>query len=237
MKHRAFFNWSGGKDSALAFYKAKERGIAVEALVTSVNTSTDRVSMHGVRKALLEQQAASIGLPIHTVMLPEMPGMKAYETATRHKHQELKQAGFTHAIFGDIFLEDLKKYREELLAKDSLECLFPIWKMNSVEVMQEFISIGFKAIVVCVNSAFLDQRFCGRLLDEDFLKDLPSSVDPCGENGEFHSFVYDGPIFSEPISFSKGEIVFKSYAAPKEDDCFGQPQKEIGFYFLDLVSH
>jgi len=236
-------NWSGGKDSALAFYKAKQQGISVEALVTSVNSGTDRISMHGVRRELLEKQAAAIGLPLHTIELPEMPGMQAYEEAVHSKHKALKQLGFSQAIFGDIFLEDLKHYREELLAKDQLECLFPIWQMESREVMQQFISLGFKAIVICVNSALLDQQFCGRLLDESFVQDLPSHVDPCGENGEYHSFVFGGPIFSVPVSFTKGDVVFKSYAAPTlrqaqndNDDCFTSPQPEMGFYFQDLLS-
>ncbi|RYZ30307.1 MAG: diphthine--ammonia ligase [Chitinophagaceae bacterium] len=229
-------NWSGGKDSALAFYKAKQQGISVEALVTSVNSGTDRVSMHGVRRELLEKQAVSIGLPLHTIVLPEMPGMQAYENSVHKRHSELKQAGFSQAIFGDIFLEDLKRYREELLAKDQLECLFPIWKMESREVVKQFLSLGFKAIVICVNSSLLDQKFCGRLLDESFVEDLPPQVDPCGENGEYHSFVFDGPIFSEPVSFTKGDVVFKAYAAPKQDDCFTLPQPEMGFYFQDLLS-
>jgi uncharacterized protein (TIGR00290 family) len=250
MKQRAFMNWSGGKDSALAFYKAKTEGIAIDALLTSVNSDTSRISMHGVRRELLDKQAAAIGLPLHTIMLPEMPGMQAYEHAVHNKHNELKKAGFSHAIFGDIFLEDLKNYREDLLAKDELQCLFPIWKMDSREVMQQFILLGFKAIVICVNNAVLDQSFCGRLLDESFVQDLPPHVDPCGENGEYHSFVFEGPIFSAPVSFTKGDIVFKSYAAPilqpclsepaKEqndaDNCFPRPKPEAGFYFQDLLN-
>lgn len=228
-------NWSGGKDSALSLYKAKQQGIAAEALVTSVNAATGRISMHGVRRELLQQQAASIGLPLHTVELSEIPGMQAYEKAVHNKHQQLKEAGFTHAIFGDLFLEDLKNYRETLLAKDDLQCLFPIWKMDSQDVMQQFISLGFKAIVVCVNSAFLDESFCGRLLNESFLHHLPSNVDPCGENGEYHSFVFDGPVFSKPVPFEKGGIVFKEYAAPKQDDCFTTAKPEVGFYFQDLI--
>ena len=233
---KTFINWSGGKDSALAFYKAKQKGINIKALLTSVNTTTDRISMHGVRRQLLQEQANALSLPLHTIELPEMPGMLDYETAVHNKHSELKEEGFTQAIFGDIFLEDLRRYREELLAKDDLNCIFPIWKMDSLEVMKEFISLGFKAVVVCVNSAFLSKHFCGRELNEKFLDELPANVDPCGENGEYHSFVYDGPVFANPISFQKGEIVFKAYPAPKKDDCFTSPKPEAGFYFLDLLS-
>ncbi|MDB5208129.1 MAG: diphthine--ammonia ligase [Flavisolibacter sp.] len=256
MKHKAFFNWSGGKDSALALHKAQQDGIAIDALVTSVNSTTDRVAMHGVRRELLMQQAAAIGLPLYTIELSEMPGMKAYEEAVHATHQKLKDAGFTHGGFGDIFLEDLKTYREELLSKDELQCFFPIWKMDTKKLLEQFIEEGFKAIIVCVNSAYLNESFCGRLLDNTFLNDLPATVDPCGENGEYHSFVFDGPIFSQAIPFRKGEVVFKEYAAPivrpcqpelaegkdgkaeaqgKSDDCFTTPQSSAGFYFQDLI--
>ena len=232
---KIFMNWSGGKDSALALYKAQQDALPVEALVTSVSSATDRISMHGVRRELLEQQAASIGLPLYTIDLPEMPGMDIYEQTVHRTHRQLKEQEFTHGIFGDIFLQDLKAYRKSLLAKDGLQCLFPIWKSNSQELMKEFISLKFKAIVVCVNSAFLDQSFCGRMLDDTFVNDLPAGVDICGENGEYHSFVFDGPLFSTPVSFGKGDIIFKEYASPKNDDCFIAPQAYSGFYFQDLI--
>lgn len=236
-------NWSGGKDSALALYKALAEGVPVAALVTSVNTVTGRISMHGVRRELLEQQAAAIGLPLYTIELPEMPGMQAYEDAVHKIHEQLKEQRFTHGVFGDIFLQDLKKYRQELLAKDGLECLFPIWKMDTKDLLQQFIEAGFKAIIVCVNSAYLDQSFCGRMLDKSFLNHLPSNIDTCGENGEYHSFVFDGPFFFKPIHFKKGEVIFKEYAAPTLrhtqgdcDDCYTQPQTAAGFYFQDLIT-
>lgn len=242
MKQKAFFNWSGGKDSALALYTAQQAGITVEALVTSVNSSAGRVSMHGVRRSLLAQQAALIGLPLYTIELPEMPGMDAYEEAVHKMHRQLRMEGFTQGVFGDIFLEDLKAYRQELLAKDNLQCIFPIWKHDTKKLLQQFIEAGFKAIIVCVNSAFLNQSFCGRLLDASFLNDLPPNIDACGENGEYHSFVFDGPVFSQPVLFKKGEIIFKKYAAPirrqaldDSDDCFTTPQPASGFYFQDLI--
>ncbi|HUC81011.1 MAG TPA: diphthine--ammonia ligase [Flavisolibacter sp.] len=235
---KTFMNWSGGKDSALSLFLAMQQDIKVDALLTSVNTATNRISMHGVRRELLQQQAAAIGLPLHTIELPEMPGMQVYEEAVRAKHNELKAAGYTHAMFGDVFLEDLKTYRENLLAKDDLQCLFPIWKMDGREVVRQFIEAGFKAVVVCVNSTYLDKSFCGRLLDEAFLNDLPTGVDACGENGEYHTFVFDGPLFSSPVNFAKGETVFKAYPAPATaaaDECFTTPKREAGFYFLDLL--
>lgn len=229
-------NWSGGKDSAMALHKVQQQGINVKALVTSVNTATNRISMHGVRRELLEAQAASIDLPLYTVELPEMPDMKTYEEAVRQMHRRLAAEGFTHAVFGDIFLEDLKAYREELLFEDGLECLFPLWKRDAKALMKSFAAEGFQAVIVCVNSAVLDKSFCGRLLDEAFVIDLPANVDGCGENGEYHSFVFDGPVFSRPIAFKKGEVVFKEYAAPAANDCFTARGAKAGFWFQDLLT-
>lgn len=233
---KTFMNWSGGKDSALSLYKMQQNGTPAAALVTALNTVLSRVSIHGVRRELLQQQAHVLRLPLHTIELPEMPGMQVYEETVRQVHRQLREEGFTHGAFGDVFLEDLKRYRESLLAKDGLKCLFPIWKMNSSKVVDQFLLNGFKAVVVCVNSAQLDKSFCGRLLDEHFFRDLPPFVDPCGENGEYHSFVFDGPNFSAPVLFQKGEMVYREYPSPqKADDCFTGPQPASGFYFCDLL--
>jgi uncharacterized protein (TIGR00290 family) len=233
---KTFMSWSGGKDSALALYKAKLEGIPVDLLLTTVNGETERISMHGVRRILLKQQAVAMGLPLVTIALPETPSMEAYEKTMQATHTQLKSEGFTQGIFGDIFLEDLKAYREQLLARDGLEPLFPIWKNNSSEVVQQYLQSGFKAVVVCINSTYLDKSFCGRLLDENFFNDLPPGIDPCGENGEYHSFVFDGPLFSRPINFKLGEVVHKEYPSPKEgDNCFTTPKPASGFYFIDLL--
>jgi uncharacterized protein (TIGR00290 family) len=233
---KAFMSWSGGKDSALALYNTQQEGFSVAALVTTVNASLNCVSMHGVQRVLLEQQAAALGLPLHTIELPEMPGMDSYENAVRQQHQRLATEGFTQSVFGDIFLEDLRQYREALLAKDNLQCRFPLWGMDSREVIRHFLEAGFKAIVVCVDGARLDKGFCGRLMDKAFFDDLPETVDLCGENGEYHSFVFDGPNFSAPILLQKGEMIYKEYLAPKgHDDCYTTPQPANGFYFCDLL--
>jgi uncharacterized protein (TIGR00290 family) len=232
---KIFMNWSGGKDSALALYKVKQQGINVEALVTSMNSVTNRVLMHGVRRELLEHQAAALDLQLLTVELAEMPGIKPYENAMHKMHRELKKNEFTHALFGDIFLEDLKHYREALLAKDDLQCVFPLWKMDGAELMKEFFSLGFKAIVICIDNSVLDKSFCGRMLDESFLADLPPCVDICGENGEYHSFVFDGPIFSSALNIQKGELIFKEFPSPKKDDCFTTPKQSAGFWFCDVL--
>ena len=132
-------------------------------------------------------------------------------------------------------MADLKAYREKLYAKDGIESLFPLWKINTKELLKEFISLGFKSIIVCVNTALLDESFCGRMIDESFVNDLPSGVDVCGENGEYHSFVFDGPVFSKPILFKMGERIYREYPAPATDDCFTSPQPACGFYFQDLI--
>jgi len=234
---RAYFNWSGGKDSSLALWKiVQEKKFRIEYLLTSINSFHNRISMHGVRRELLEAQAAAVNIPLTTIELPEQPSMIEYATAMMQKVSWFKGKGIAHSIFGDIFLEDLKKYREEKLATAGIKCVFPIWKKDTKELMKEFIFAGFKAIVVCVNEKFLEKKFCGRMVDESFCNDLPAAVDICGENGEFHTFVYDGPIFNNPVSFKKGEIVYKEYLAPKDmDGNTPASEKNYGFYFCDLL--
>jgi uncharacterized protein (TIGR00290 family) len=228
---QAYMNWSGGKDSALCLYKILQGGkYNVSHLLTSVNAAHNRISMHGVRRSLLEAQAKAIGIPLQTIELPEQPGMEEYEAQMAGNVLQLKQAGCTHAIFGDIFLEDLKLYREQKLQQLGIECIFPLWKIDTTLLVKEFIKLGFKSIIVCVNDNYLDKSFCGRVIDEDFLNDLPANVDPCGENGEFHSFVFEAPIFKHPIPITKGEIVYKQYDAPNTAG-----SDKYGFYFCDII--
>lgn len=237
----AYMNWSGGKDSALCLHKImKSRVFEVKYLLTSINKAYDRISMHGVRTELLRKQAASIGIPLKLIELPEQPDMDEYEQEMERKVKEITKEGIEHTIFGDIFLEDLKKYREEKLHPLGIKAHFPLWKISTKELMNEFMELGFKAIIVCVNEQYLDKSFCGRMIDRSFVNDLPENVDVCGENGEYHSFVFDGPIFKTPVSFTKGEIVYREYAKPKAaaDACYmpvdGQ-EKNYGFYFCDLI--
>ncbi|MDQ2862145.1 MAG: diphthine--ammonia ligase [Bacteroidota bacterium] len=234
---KSFMSWSGGKDSALALYYATKQNIRVQALLTSVNQAHERISMHGVRRTLLEEQVKSLQLPLHTLELSEQPNMNEYEEAVNTCYASLKKEGFNQAIFGDIFLEDLKIYREAQLARHQIQSVFPIWKRDTNELIHEFISLGFKAVIVCVNTKFLDRNFCGRLIDEEFVNDLPADVDPCGENGEYHSFVFDGPLLKSPVQFMKGETVYKEYRAPvdESEDCFSTAQPATGFYFIDLL--
>ena len=219
MKQAAIFNWSGGKDSALALYKVRQAGrYHIQTLLTSVSEPYQRISMHGVRTALLDRQAAALGLPCHKLYLPETPTMAAYEQQMRQTLTTLQAAGATASIFGDIFLDDLRRYREARLAEIGLEGVFPLWGVPTTELIREFLGLGFKTITTCVNEKFLDRSFVGRVIDEDFLRDLPPNVDPCGENGEFHTFVFDGPLFREPIPFELGEIVYRKYTGPPPAD-------------------
>jgi len=236
---RAFLNWSGGKDSALALYHAqKDKHYSIEKLLTNINGKHRRISMHGVREELLELQAEAIGLPLQKVILPEEPSMQEYENKMKETLDELQRENYRHAFFGDIFLEDLKKYREEQLSKLGISCVFPLWKRETVELMHEFIDLGFKTILVCTKAELLPQEFAGRIIDKDFLKDLPKNVDACGENGEFHTFVFDGPIFKKPVPVQVGEKVFREYKVPKDekDNCFiKNPAAPMGFWFCDLL--
>jgi uncharacterized protein (TIGR00290 family) len=235
---KAYMNWSGGKDSSLCLYKVLQSNeFKVERLLTSVNAVHDRISMHGVRRSLLEAQARVLGIPLETIELPEEPGMAAYESAMLSKVKALKDSGCSHSIFGDIFLEDLRNYRETKLKELEIICAFPLWKIDTWKLARDFIHLGFRSIVVCVNEQFLDRSFCGREIDHSFLQDLPAHVDPCGENGEFHSFVFEAPIFSENISIIKGELVYRKYQAPKNDNnCHtNAAASEYGFYFCDLL--
>lgn len=192
--------------------------------------------MHGVRRELLIEQSESLNIPLRTIELPEQPDMHEYEQEMSKAVTSLKGDGFTHALFGDIFLEDLKKYREEQLAKVKMEPVFPLWKIDTKQLMNEFLQLGFKAIVVCVNTQYLDKSFCGRIIDESFVRDYPSTSDICGENGEYHSFVFDGPGFSKPIPYIIGEKVYREYKSPgTANDCFTKPATHTGFYFCDLL--
>ncbi len=240
---KALFNWSSGKDSALTLYKILQNSdFKIEYLLTSVNQQYQRISMHGVRVELLKAQAKSIGLPLKIMQIPEMPTMEVYENVMTETLTELKKQGVTHSVFGDIFLEDLRKYREDKLATLGFEGVFPLWKIPTHDLIQEFISLGFKTIVVCVNERYLDKSFVGRIIDQDFINDLPENVDVCGENGEFHTFTFDGPIFSEPIKFEIGEIVYRKYEKPKNEDSSNtacdtnaSDAFDFGFWYCDLI--
>ncbi|MEH3115798.1 diphthine--ammonia ligase [Pedobacter terrae] len=237
-KKVCIFNWSGGKDSTLALhYALQDPMLEIRYLVTTVTEQYNRISMHGVREALLIKQAESIGIPLYQIRLGEMPDMETYDN-TMHTHlNKFKAEGITHSIFGDIFLEDLRKYRESNLAEIGLEAIFPLWHKDTRNLIREFINLNYKTIVVCTQDNLKD--ICGKIISEDLIDQLPPEIDPCGENGEFHTFAFEGPIFKAKIDFSVGEQVFRTYRSPakntsQHDDPCAKPGLS-GFWYTDLV--
>jgi len=202
---KILLSWSSGKDSAWALHLLNQQHPgAVAALLTTVNEAMDRVAMHGVRRSVLEAQARAARLPLHVVHLPHPCPNEVYEAKMRTAIADAKANGFTHAAFGDLFLEDIRRYREEKLAGTGLEPLFPVWGIPTGELAQQMIDGGLRARLACVDTRRLDAGFAGREFDRVMLRELPADVDPCGERGEFHSCVYDGPMFKEPIELKTG---------------------------------
>ena len=213
------FCWSGGKDSAMALHALlQQKQFRIVSLLTTVTETYDRIAMHGVRRELLQRQAETIGLPLHEVFIPPQCINSIYEARMEAALRLFYSQGVRQVAFGDIFLEDLRVYRENNLARIGMTALFPIWKRDTRELIRNFHELRFRAITSCIDSKVLDPSFAGRELDESFFRDLPPSADPCGENGEFHTFVFDGPIFQSLIPIRTGEIV----------DC-------DGFVFCDLL--
>jgi uncharacterized protein (TIGR00290 family) len=212
-------SWSGGKDSALALWTLRRRQLEPHALITTVTEGYDRISMHGVRRELLERQAEALGLPLVEVVIPPACVHEVYEARMAEAFAARALSRAEAVAFGDLFLEDVRAYREERLAASGRRGLFPLWGRNTVELSREFLDAGFEATLVCVDPRALDGSFAGRYYDERLLAELPESVDPCGENGEFHTFVHAGPIFGETIAHAKGDVVERD-----------------GFVFCDLVA-
>lgn len=240
---KAYFNWSSGKDSAFALYKIlQEKEYQIDKLITNVNKDYQRVSMHGLHESLLEAQAESIGIPLEKIEFPADVTMDLYNEKMKTKTSALKVSGYDHAIFGDIFLEDLKNYRDSKLQEVGITGVYPLWKQDTKALLREFLALGFKTITVCVNAKLLGEEFVGRIIDEDFINELPDTVDVCGENGEFHTFCYDGPIFNKPISFTIGEKIQRSYTLNKDNsqNCHQDSKNDTpknydtSFWYCDL---
>ena len=209
-KEKVLVCWSGGKDSALGLHAVREAGqVEVAGLLTTITEDYDRVSMHGIRRSIVESQGRSMGLPLEIVRIPKDASHDAYASRMREALEGIKQRGVAAMVFGDLFLADVRKYREERLAEVGMKAIFPLWKRDTTWLAGEFIRLGFKAILTCVDSQKLDGSFAGRFFDEKLLSDLPPGVDPCGENGEFHTLVFDGPIFTTPIACTPGEVVVR----------------------------
>jgi uncharacterized protein (TIGR00290 family) len=200
-------SWSGGKDSSLTLWALRSQGIEPKALITTVTDAYERISMHGVRRELLAMQAHATGIPLVEVRIPPACVDEVYEERMAQAFDSLPLATVGTVAFGDLFLEDIRAYRESRLGAAGKRACFPLWKRDTAMLAQEFIAAGFCAILVCVDPRKLDRSFAGRKFDEQLLKDLPAEVDPCGENGEFHTFVYGGPIFAKPIACETGEVV------------------------------
>ena len=224
-------NWSSGKDAAMAFYQVQQdTKYRVKTLLTSLSDGYNRVSMHGTPAALLELQALRMQVPLKQIRLPENADMPAYNAIMQRAVGELKTAGIDTFAFGDIFLEDLKTYRETQLAQAGAKAIFPLWKRDTAQLVAAVEDSGIKAMIICVHDKFLGKEFLGRFINCEVLNDLPPGVDPCGENGEYHTVVLDAPFFSEAIAISKGEIVYKQYQASDQTDAAWH----TGFYFLDV---
>jgi uncharacterized protein (TIGR00290 family) len=221
-KPKAVFCWSGGKDSSYCLHKVLTEGLFdVKYLLTTINDNVKRISMHGVREELLDNQVASIGIPLLKVKVRKNTN-EEYEELMRDVLLKVKTEGINNVIFGDIFLEDLKKYREGNLSKIGMNGVFPLWKIDTSSIVNDLIAKQFKTVICCVDDKHLGKEYLGKEIDSSFIKQLPVTVDPCGENGEFHTFCYDGPLFKNKIGFTLGEKIYKQF-------------RENGFWYCDLV--
>jgi uncharacterized protein (TIGR00290 family) len=211
-------SWSGGKDSALALRRLRGEELEPDALLATVTESYDRISMHGVRRELLAQQARALGLPLVEILIPPGCVNDVYDARMAQAFAATPLSGVAAVAFGDLFLEDVRAYREQRLAAAGKRALFPLWGQDTTALAREFLDAGFEATLVCVDPRTLDRSFAGRRYDEELLADLPADVDACGENGEFHTFVHAGPIFEAPIACATGDVVERD-----------------GFVFCDLI--
>jgi uncharacterized protein (TIGR00290 family) len=213
-------SWSGGKDSALAMWTLRSEGIHPRALITTVTEGYERISMHGVRRELLAAQAKALDTPLVEVRIPPGCVNDVYEQRMAEAFARAPLSAVETVAFGDLFLEDVRAYREQRLSAADRRGLFPLWREDTTALAQRFVEAGFRAVLVCVDPRHLPASFAGRAYDRELLADLPAGVDPCGENGEFHTFVYDGPIFSGPVGCETGEVVERE-----------------GFVFCDVVQN
>lgn len=215
----AWISWSSGKDAAFALYEAlRTRSVTPVGLLTTVTDSFDRVSMHGVRGELLRRQASSVGLPLTTVRIPYPCPNEVYEREMGRALEVARSQGIRHVVFGDLFLDDIRTYRESRMAAAGMSCVFPLWHRPTHELAREMLRVGLRSRLVCVDPRVLARSFAGRAFDERLLAELPSTVDPCGERGEFHTFVTDAPMFRSPVAVRNGEVVERD-----------------GFVFADLI--
>jgi uncharacterized protein (TIGR00290 family) len=218
-REKIVMGWSGGKDSSLALREIRRQGLyEVVALITTCTEGYDRISMHGVRCALLERQAEELGLPLRKVFISQGATNEEYEARTNEAFLSYKAEGITKVAFGDLYLEDIRAYRDRMMTALGMSAIYPVWGLDTRALAREFVRDGFRAVLVCIDPRAIDKSFAGRIFDDALIDDLPANVDPCGENGEFHTFVYEGPIFRRSIPCVPGEVVYRQ-----------------NFYFADLV--
>ena len=221
MLEKILLTWSGGKDSAMALHEIQKiSDFEIESLLTTVTEDYRRISMHGIKEELLDMQVKALGYELEKIIISKHCTNKEYDLKMRHTLEKYVSLGIKKVVFGDIFLADVRKYREQNLAKIGMTGIFPLWSKKTTILAHDFIELGFKAVITCVDTHSLEGTFVGRMFDQKFLDELPPNIDPCGENGEFHTFVWDGPIFSTPISFEIGENVLR----------------DNRFYYCDLIS-
>jgi uncharacterized protein (TIGR00290 family) len=222
MENGVLLAWSGGKDSALTLHELhQKKNIEIAALLTTITEGYDRVSMHGIRRSLLMKQANALGYPLEEIAIPQNCTNEVYEQQMLKTLEKYRQKGISKAAFGDLFLEEVRAYREERMSRVGMRCIFPLWGKSTADLARQFVRLGYRAVVVCVDTGVLGREFAGREYNEDFIKDLPPRVDPCGENGEFHTFVYDGPIFVQSVVAQRGEKALR----------------DNRFYFCDLIDY
>lgn len=235
MKRKVSISWSGGKDSAFALYKILLSGAYdVVSLHTVFNAETKRVGMHGVHETLIEKQADLLKIPLEKLFLEPSEDHDDYTSLIKNYYTRCRASGVEAIVFGDIFLEDLKNFRDRLLTEAGLSGIYPLWQIDSRVLVHDFLNLGFKTLICAANGNYFSRSVMGQTIDSDFIKSLPQQVDPCGENGEFHTFVYDGPVFSHPLNVLVGEPLDKIYSF-KILDRDGHPKEEkIPFWFCEL---
>jgi len=236
-KKKVSISWSGGKDSAFALYRILLSGeYEIVSLHTVFNEETKRVGLHGVHEGMIEQQAAQLDIPLKKLYLPGSEDHDAYSALMKSFYRQCAHEQLEGIVFGDIFLEDLRKYREELLQESGLDAIFPLWGLNTAVLVDDFINTGFKTILCSADAAYFNQEDLGKVMDYKFVLELSHGVDPCGENGEFHTFVYDGPMFKRPIEFRLRNVVLKEYSYQKRNEDGSIQKLQSAFWFQDFVA-
>lgn len=229
MKKKVSVSWSGGKDSTFALHKVIQQGeLEVLSLHTGFNDQLRRVGMHGTPEGLIQLQADNLGLQLHRIYIPAASSNEEYETAMLAFYRQQKEAGVEAIVFGDIFLEDLKAYRNQLLQKAGLEGIYPLWQQDTRQLIQDFLAAGFRTTICAADAKYFPAEAAGKMIDKEFIRKLPAEVDPCGEKGEFHTFVSEGPLFKQPVPFKVGEVLKKSYGHGNN------PAYNTDFWFADI---